>query len=159
MRNRLHTGSPDHRLDESPAGYSLAGCSPAEPTSASPTIASLSANRQQCSVKSVNGRVPTFDCLTLGVHPMRVHTPVDTHRATVHYLHAPALHRPLWPAPQANVSSEGVRMTAERISNCSLFRQSTGENKNYKTNPGTNKPPAINRLSRLRRRKNDLAEA
>ena len=31
------TGCPDHRLDESPAGYSLAGCSPAEPTSASPT--------------------------------------------------------------------------------------------------------------------------
>jgi hypothetical protein len=30
------TGSLDHRLDESPAGYSLAGCSPAEPTSASP---------------------------------------------------------------------------------------------------------------------------
>jgi hypothetical protein len=30
-------GSPDHRLDESPAGYSLVGCSPAEPTSASPT--------------------------------------------------------------------------------------------------------------------------
>jgi putative transposase len=31
------TDSPDHRLDESPAGYSLAGCSPAEPASASPT--------------------------------------------------------------------------------------------------------------------------
>jgi putative transposase len=30
------TGSLDHRLDESPAGYSLAGCSPAEPASASP---------------------------------------------------------------------------------------------------------------------------
>ena len=30
-------GSPDHRLDESPAGYSSAGCSPAEPASASPT--------------------------------------------------------------------------------------------------------------------------
>jgi transposase InsO family protein len=30
------TGSPDHRFDESPAGYSSAGCSPAEPTSASP---------------------------------------------------------------------------------------------------------------------------
>ena len=30
------TGSPDHRLDESPAGYSLAGCSPAELASASP---------------------------------------------------------------------------------------------------------------------------
>ena len=31
------TGSPDHRLDESPAGYSSAGCSPALPASASPT--------------------------------------------------------------------------------------------------------------------------
>ncbi len=31
------TGSLDHRLDESPAGYSLAGCSPALPASASPT--------------------------------------------------------------------------------------------------------------------------
>jgi putative transposase len=30
------TGFPDHRLDESPAGYSSAGCSPAEPASASP---------------------------------------------------------------------------------------------------------------------------
>jgi transposase InsO family protein len=30
------TGLPAHRLDESPAGYSLAGCSPAEPASASP---------------------------------------------------------------------------------------------------------------------------
>jgi putative transposase len=31
------TGSPDHRVDESPVGYSLAGCSPAEPAAASPT--------------------------------------------------------------------------------------------------------------------------
>ena len=29
-------GFPDHRLDESPAGYSLAGWSPPEPASASP---------------------------------------------------------------------------------------------------------------------------
>lgn len=29
-------GSPAHRFDESPAGYSSAGCSPAEPASASP---------------------------------------------------------------------------------------------------------------------------
>jgi len=28
--------APAHRLDEFPAGYSLAGCSPAEPASASP---------------------------------------------------------------------------------------------------------------------------
>jgi transposase InsO family protein len=31
------TGSPDHRFDESPAGYSLAGWSPPLPASASPT--------------------------------------------------------------------------------------------------------------------------
>jgi putative transposase len=31
------TDFPDHRLDESPAGYSLTGCSPAEPASVSPT--------------------------------------------------------------------------------------------------------------------------
>jgi len=32
----VEPGSPAHRLDESPAGYSSAGCSPAEPASASP---------------------------------------------------------------------------------------------------------------------------
>ena len=31
-------GFPAHRLDESPAGYSSAGCSPAEPASASPAV-------------------------------------------------------------------------------------------------------------------------
>jgi putative transposase len=36
-REPAKAGSPDHRLDESPAGYSLAGCSPAEPASASPS--------------------------------------------------------------------------------------------------------------------------
>jgi len=35
------TGSPAHRLDESPAGYSLAGWSPPEPTSASPAATIL----------------------------------------------------------------------------------------------------------------------
>jgi putative transposase len=35
-RKPTAVGLPDHRFDESPAGYSLAGCSPAEPTSASP---------------------------------------------------------------------------------------------------------------------------
>ncbi|MCU1305304.1 MAG: family transposase orfB [Candidatus Sulfotelmatobacter sp.] len=39
------TGSPDHRLDESPAGYSLAGCSPAEPASASPAETILKEKR------------------------------------------------------------------------------------------------------------------
>jgi hypothetical protein len=31
-------GAPTHRLDEFPAGYSLTGCAPAEPVSASPTV-------------------------------------------------------------------------------------------------------------------------
>ena len=35
-REPAETGSPDHRSDESPTGYSLAGWSPPEPTSASP---------------------------------------------------------------------------------------------------------------------------
>ena len=37
MRARPRTTAPPaHRLDEFPAGYSLAGCAPAEPASASP---------------------------------------------------------------------------------------------------------------------------
>jgi putative transposase len=36
-RKPTEVGSPDHRLDESPAGYSSAGWSPPEPASASPT--------------------------------------------------------------------------------------------------------------------------
>ena len=41
----VRTGSRDHRLDESPAGYSSAGCSPAEPASASPTGTILTEKR------------------------------------------------------------------------------------------------------------------
>jgi transposase InsO family protein len=37
-REPAETGSPDHRLDESPTGYSLAGWSPPEPASASPAV-------------------------------------------------------------------------------------------------------------------------
>jgi len=42
-RRRKPTGAsfPDHRLDESPAGYSSAGCSPALPASASPADCKL----------------------------------------------------------------------------------------------------------------------
>ena len=45
-REPAETGSPDHRLDESPAGYSSAGWSPPEPASASPTEAILAKNRR-----------------------------------------------------------------------------------------------------------------
>ena len=33
----VSSSSPPHRIDESPVGYSLTGCAPAEPVSASPT--------------------------------------------------------------------------------------------------------------------------
>src|SRR5439155_12843949 len=42
---------PDpHRLDEFPAGYSLAGCTPAEPASASPAGAHLAGKRLRCTM-------------------------------------------------------------------------------------------------------------
>ena len=40
------TGSLSHRLDESPTSYSLAGCSPAEPASASLAESSVAKNRR-----------------------------------------------------------------------------------------------------------------
>jgi putative transposase len=40
-RKPAEAGSPDHRLDESPADYSLAGWSPPEPASASPAEADI----------------------------------------------------------------------------------------------------------------------
>jgi hypothetical protein len=58
------------RLDESPVGYSLAGCSPAEPASASPTGGTLQQWRRalqlaiRCYLKTTLTRG-----LTLGAHP------------------------------------------------------------------------------------------
>jgi len=58
------------RLDESPVGYSLAGCSPAEPASASPTGGTLQQWRGalqlaiRCYLKTTLTRG-----LTLGAHP------------------------------------------------------------------------------------------
>lgn len=43
-REAAKTASPPHPIDESPAGYSLAGCSPAEPDSASPAEARINHN-------------------------------------------------------------------------------------------------------------------
>jgi hypothetical protein len=42
--------APAHRKDESPAGYSLAGCTPAEPASASPADAHLAGKRLRCTM-------------------------------------------------------------------------------------------------------------
>jgi len=46
-----------HRLDESPAGYCLAGCSPAEPASASPAESSMMSVEQPGKRKSANGKL------------------------------------------------------------------------------------------------------
>jgi hypothetical protein len=55
-----------HRYDEFPAGYSLAGCAPAEPVSASPAEAHREAGRrQQYNRKAANGRL----CLNCVSHP------------------------------------------------------------------------------------------
>ena len=64
---RLH--APTHRFDEYPAGYSLAGCAPAEPASASP------AGRQSTMMGALQpsffqrmGKPCLAGCLTSGVH-------------------------------------------------------------------------------------------
>jgi len=46
-------GSPDPRFDESPVGYSLAGCSPAEPASASPAGDQCDGEEQRKEVKNI----------------------------------------------------------------------------------------------------------
>ena len=58
------------RLDESPVGYSLAGCSPAEPASASPTGGTLQQWRGALQLAIRCFLFTTFSRgLTLGAHP------------------------------------------------------------------------------------------
>src|SRR5881275_2039692 len=69
-RGRNRGPARTSRLDESPVGYSLAGCSPAEPASASPTGGTLQQWRGalqlaiRCYLKTTLSRG-----LTLGAHP------------------------------------------------------------------------------------------
>jgi hypothetical protein len=51
----LAANTPAHRLDEFPAGYSLAGCSPAGPASASPALYILHAAFSPYNEFSSNG--------------------------------------------------------------------------------------------------------
>src|SRR5438552_9237321 len=63
------------RLDESPVGYSLAGCSPAEPASASPTGGTLQQWRGALQLAIRCFLFTTLSRgLTLGAHPS--HTPL-----------------------------------------------------------------------------------
>jgi hypothetical protein len=58
------------RLDESPVGYSLAGCSPAEPASASPTGGTLQQWRGDLQLAIRRYLFTTLTRgLTLGAHP------------------------------------------------------------------------------------------
>ncbi len=63
-------GSGAHRYDEFPAGYSLAGCAPAEPASASPAGAHHEAGRSGSTIEKQRmvGSVLTV-CLTRGDNP------------------------------------------------------------------------------------------
>ena len=65
---RLH--APTHRLDEFPTGYSLAGCAPAEPASASPAEEKFTMKAApQPSLFQRMGKPCLAGCLTTGVHP------------------------------------------------------------------------------------------
>jgi len=46
-----HDRPQPHRYDEFPAGYSLAGCAPAEPASASPAVAHSAGNALGSTIK------------------------------------------------------------------------------------------------------------
>ena len=51
------TAAPSHRGDEFPTGYSLAGCAPAEPASASPVVDRINGPRQRDNQFAANGEL------------------------------------------------------------------------------------------------------
>lgn len=59
---------PDHRCDESSTGYSLTGCSPAVPLSASPVLYSFSFFPAAVHSSAANGTLSLLPCLNFGVH-------------------------------------------------------------------------------------------
>src|SRR5674476_380272 len=65
-----------HRSDESPAGYSLAGCSPAEPASASPASLILQDQRPFAKRFPANGNLSLF-CLSRSRGSVYVLSPVE----------------------------------------------------------------------------------
>jgi hypothetical protein len=54
------TAPPPLRVDEFPAGYSSAGCSPAEPASASPANASMGGPQKRDNKKTANVNLSLF---------------------------------------------------------------------------------------------------
>ena len=76
--------APDHRFDEFPAGYSLAGCSPAEPASASPVTRSIGGPIRRDNEISANGDSSLF-FVSQGWGPLQ---------AVPHYSHYSRITRP-----------------------------------------------------------------
>ncbi len=68
--NGLGIAAPGHRCDEFPAGYSSAGCSPAEPTSASPAGSSLGGPIRRDKRLTPNGDLSLF-CLSQAWGPVQ----------------------------------------------------------------------------------------
>src|SRR5271155_1572519 len=61
--------APAHRLDEFPAGYSLAGCAPAEPASASPAGHHFEVQASRCTMTfQATASCRLTGCLSRGVH-------------------------------------------------------------------------------------------
>jgi transposase InsO family protein len=63
-RETAKTASPPHPIDESPAGYSLPGCSPAEPDSASPAVAIVNQNMAPGITKNSKRQVRRFQTVS-----------------------------------------------------------------------------------------------
>jgi hypothetical protein len=55
-----YNSRPDHRFDESSTGYSLTGCAPAEPASASPVLDSFSLYIATVRQTAANGNLSLF---------------------------------------------------------------------------------------------------
>jgi hypothetical protein len=72
MRERpVHHRPRPHRYDEFPAGYSLAGCAPAEPASASPAGAHNAGNALGGTIKTQRAADHLLTaCLTQGDNPI-----------------------------------------------------------------------------------------
>ena len=69
-REAARTASPAHPIDESPTGYSLAGCSPAVPDSASPAEAIVTQQPgSRHHKKHQTAKARNKNCLNLGGHP------------------------------------------------------------------------------------------
>jgi len=62
--------APSHHSDESPAGYSSAGCSPAEPASASPAASSMRGPNQRDNEIAANGEMSPI-CLSQAWGPVQ----------------------------------------------------------------------------------------